>query len=110
MIVDGVQPNDEQQTAMLAAKEALLLQVLTGRLMQAMGEKGPAAAIVGCQQEASTEYEVPPSQQVGPRRLRVVLEVMVGGNGDRTESGEVCVAAQVDGEGPLFVLKTDSGW
>ncbi|MGE0610120.1 MAG: DUF1549 domain-containing protein, partial [Pirellulales bacterium] len=60
------------------------------------------------QQEAFTEYVVPPDQPDGPRRLRVVLEVMVGGNSDRTESGEVCVAAQADGDGPLFVLKADS--
>jgi len=43
-----------------------------------------------------------------PRRLRVVLEVMVGGNGDRTESGEVCVAVQPLSDGSLFVLKADS--
>ncbi|QDT07080.1 Planctomycete cytochrome C [Rubripirellula lacrimiformis] len=60
------------------------------------------------QQEALTEYEIPSSPQDEPRRLRVVLEVMVGGNGDRTESGEVCVAVQPEGDGPLFVLKADS--
>jgi len=60
------------------------------------------------QQEAFTQYTLPPNPQEGPRRLRVVLELMVGGNGDRTESGEVCVATQVDGDGPLLVLKPDS--
>ena len=69
----------------------------------------PAARLLPFpQQETFTEFSVPPSQHEGPRRLRVVLEVLVGGNGDRTESGEVCVAAQVDGDGPLFVLKADS--
>ena len=60
------------------------------------------------QQEAFTEYDLPASQQEGPRRSRVVLEVMIGGNGDRTESGEVCVAMQPSGDGSLFVLKADS--
>jgi len=55
------------------------------------------------QQEALTEYEIPSSQQINSRRVRVVLDVIVGGNGDRTESGEVCVAMQPDGDGPLFV-------
>lgn len=69
----------------------------------------PAARLLPFpQQEAFTEYALPPSPSEGLRRLRVVLEVMVGGNGDRTESGEVCVAAQVDGAGPLFVMKADS--
>jgi len=52
VIVSGLQPTEEQQQAMLAAKEALF-QKLAGRLMQAMGEQGPAAAIAVCQKEAS---------------------------------------------------------
>ncbi len=60
------------------------------------------------QQESFTEYEIPADGQAGPRNVRVVLELLVGGNGDRTESGEVCVAVQLEGEGPLFVLKGDS--
>ncbi|WP_339613534.1 DUF1553 domain-containing protein [uncultured Rubinisphaera sp.] len=60
------------------------------------------------QQESYIEYELPPDQQESPRRLRVVLEVMVGGNGDRTEAGEVCVAIQPESENSLFVLKADS--
>ncbi len=60
------------------------------------------------QQEALIEYELPPGQQEGPRRVRVVLDVMIGGNGDRTESGEVCVAVQPNGDGPLLVLKAVS--
>jgi hypothetical protein len=51
-IVEGEQPTDEQQQSMLAAKETLF-QKLSGRLMQAMGEQGPAAAIEVCQKEAS---------------------------------------------------------
>ncbi|WP_153556854.1 DUF1553 domain-containing protein [Roseimaritima sediminicola] len=57
------------------------------------------------QQEAFTSFEIPPAEQSGPRTARVVLEVMVGGNGDRTETGEVCVALQPHGEGPLVVLQ-----
>lgn len=60
------------------------------------------------QQESFAEYELPPGRQEGPYRLRVVLEVMVGGNGDRTESGEVCAAIQPESDGPLYVLKADS--
>lgn len=72
------------------------------------------------QQEAFTSFEIvspvqdPASEQIaaaeqgGPRTARVVLEVMVGGNGDRTESGEVCVAIQPNSEGPLFVLTPDA--
>ena len=42
------------------------------------------------------------------RMARVVLEIMVGGSGDRAESGEVCVAVQPGGEGSLFVLQPDA--
>ncbi|GAA4462543.1 DUF1553 domain-containing protein [Novipirellula rosea] len=78
------------------------------------------------QQEAFTSFEIPTSEkttasektiaskqtnaseQYGSRTARVVLEVMVGGNGDRTETGEVCVAIQPHGEGSLFVLQPDA--
>lgn len=60
------------------------------------------------QQESFVEYEIPAGQTDGPRHMRAVLEVVVGGNGDRTESGEVCVAIQQGGSGPLRVLKSDS--
>lgn len=62
------------------------------------------------QQEAFTAFEIPAIEQDAEaepnrtRTARVVLEVMVGGNGDRTETGEVCVAIQPHGEGPLWVL------
>ncbi|MCO8123100.1 DUF1553 domain-containing protein [Stieleria sp. TO1_6] len=65
------------------------------------------------QQETFTSIEIPAAEQTqaseqnGPRTARVVLEVMVGGNGDRTESGEVCVAIQPNSEGSLFVLQPD---
>ncbi|QEG39272.1 DUF1553 domain-containing protein [Roseimaritima ulvae] len=59
------------------------------------------------QQESFVEFTVSGQPTDGPRRVRVVLEVIVGGNGDRTEAGEVCVAVQPEGEGPLFVLKAD---
>lgn len=44
-VVQGSVPTDEQQAKLLAAKEALF-EKLSGRLMQAMGEGGPAAAIL----------------------------------------------------------------
>ncbi len=63
------------------------------------------------QQESFTQYTFPPHgnplESQSPRRVRVVLELLVGGNGNRTESGEVCVAVQVNCEGPLFVLKPE---
>jgi mono/diheme cytochrome c family protein len=60
------------------------------------------------QQESFVEYEIPTGQQARPRSMRVVLELLVGGNGDRTESGEVCVALQSNSTGPLFVLSSGS--
>lgn len=51
-IADGESPTEEEQQAMLAAKDALF-EKLSGRLMEAMVEQGPAAAIAVCQQEAS---------------------------------------------------------
>lgn len=51
-IVEGETPSDEQKQAMLAAKDALF-QKLSGRLMEAMGSQGPAAAIAVCQTEAT---------------------------------------------------------
>lgn len=50
-IVEGSTPTEEQRNQMLAAKEALF-EKLSGRLMEAMGEGGPAAAIAVCQTEA----------------------------------------------------------
>lgn len=66
------------------------------------------------QQEAFTSFKIPPPEQVAPseqdspRTARVVLEVIVGGNGDRTETGEVCVAIQPNSDGSLFVLTPDA--
>lgn len=50
-IVVGETPSDEQQQAMLAAKDALFT-TLSGRLMEAMQQQGPVGAIVVCQKEA----------------------------------------------------------
>lgn len=50
-IVQGSVPTDDQQTKMLAAKDALF-EKFSGTLMRAMAEGGPAAAILVCQQEA----------------------------------------------------------
>jgi len=60
------------------------------------------------QQEAFTEFEVPPRKPGSSNRSRVVLEVVVGGNGDRTESGEVLAAIQPGGAGPLIILQPDA--
>ncbi|WP_236696568.1 DUF1553 domain-containing protein [Rhodopirellula islandica] len=60
------------------------------------------------QQEAFTEFEIKSDSSDDTKRVRVVLELLVGGNGDRTESGEVCVAMQPSSEGPLYVLKPDA--
>ncbi|MCA8989760.1 MAG: DUF1549 domain-containing protein, partial [Planctomycetaceae bacterium] len=60
------------------------------------------------QQESFTEFEIPSATSDSARPVRVVLEVIVGGNGDRTESGEICVAMQPNSEGSLFVLQPDS--
>jgi len=51
VVILGGEPTDEQKEKMLAAKEALF-QKLSGRLMEAMSSKGPAAAIAVCQTEA----------------------------------------------------------
>ncbi|MFG0266731.1 MAG: DUF1553 domain-containing protein [Rhodopirellula sp. JB055] len=60
------------------------------------------------QQEAFTEFEIKSDSDAANKRVRIVLELLVGGNGDRTESGEVCAAIQPAGEGPLYVLKPDA--
>lgn len=51
VIVEGKTPSDLQKQAMLAAKDALFTK-LSGRLMETMGNQGPAAAISVCQTEA----------------------------------------------------------
>ncbi|QDV26426.1 DUF1553 domain-containing protein [Aureliella helgolandensis] len=60
------------------------------------------------QQEVFTSFEIAASEEDAPRTSRIVLEVLVGGNGDRTESGEVCVAFQPHSAGSLFVLQPDA--
>ncbi|MEQ8790929.1 MAG: DUF1553 domain-containing protein [Pirellulaceae bacterium] len=44
------------------------------------------------QQEEFGEITIEPATSDQPRRCRVVLELVVGGNDHRTETGEVCVA------------------
>jgi mono/diheme cytochrome c family protein len=44
------------------------------------------------QQEVVGEANIAPTENNKTRRCRVVLELVVGGNGHRTETGEVCVA------------------
>ncbi|TWT40706.1 Planctomycete cytochrome C [Thalassoglobus neptunius] len=60
------------------------------------------------QQEAISELVIAPAGDSGSRRVRVVLEVIDGRPGNRTESGEVCVAIQQDGQGPFAVLSADA--
>ncbi len=50
-IVENQQPAEEQKQKLLAAKEELFKR-LSGRLMKAMADGGPAAAIEVCQKEA----------------------------------------------------------
>ncbi|QDV44743.1 hypothetical protein Enr13x_46130 [Stieleria neptunia] len=50
-IVEGATPSEESKAAMLAAKDALFTR-LSGRLMEAMADAGPAGAIGVCSQEA----------------------------------------------------------
>ncbi|TWT91877.1 DUF1553 domain-containing protein [Neorhodopirellula pilleata] len=52
------------------------------------------------QQEAIVEHTV----ESDSTRSRVVLEFVVGGNGLRVESGEVCVAIQPEGSGDFLIL------
>ncbi|WP_231603651.1 c-type heme family protein [Neorhodopirellula pilleata] len=52
-IVPGQSPSEEAKAELLAAKEALFTR-LSGRLMEAIANRGPAAAIAVCQQEAPT--------------------------------------------------------
>ncbi|MEW4490678.1 DUF1553 domain-containing protein [Thalassoglobus sp. JC818] len=60
------------------------------------------------QQEAISELVIAPDGDANSRRVRVVLEVIVGRPGNRTESGEICVAIQQDGQGPFKVLSGNS--
>ena len=53
LIVSDVAPSDSEKAKLLAAKE-MLFQKLSGRLMQAMSQIGPAGAIKVCQSEAKT--------------------------------------------------------
>ncbi len=50
-VIPDSEPNEQQRAKMLAAKDALFGK-LSGRLMEAMAEGGPAAAILVCQKEA----------------------------------------------------------
>lgn len=52
------------------------------------------------QQEKIVEHTIESSDS----RSRIVLELVVGGNNRRTESGEVCVAVQPNGSGEFLVL------
>jgi hypothetical protein len=51
-IVQGKSPSNDQRAKMLAAKDTLFAQ-LSGKLMDAMSEGGPAAAISVCKVQAS---------------------------------------------------------
>lgn len=55
------------------------------------------------QQEVFGEAFVVETAGDGPRRCRIVLELVVGGRNLRTKTGEVCVARQTD-DGQSFVI------
>ncbi len=65
------------------------------------------------QQEEFVEYEIGnhiegealPAEKHSARTVRVVLELVVGSPNERMETGEVVVAIQPGGAGPLFVLR-----
>lgn len=56
------------------------------------------------QQEVFGEALIPTMAEGRPRRCRVVLEIVAGGQNMRTETGEVCVAMQTDGGKSFTVL------
>ncbi len=57
------------------------------------------------QQEVIGSYRIDAADRQSPAVVRVVLEVIVGGPSLRTETSEICVAIQLDGEGPFHVLR-----
>ncbi len=57
------------------------------------------------QQEVFGSYHAGSAGSESSEVVRVVLEVIVGGPSLRTETSEICVAVQLDGEGPFHVLK-----
>ncbi|TWT49304.1 hypothetical protein Pla22_44980 [Rubripirellula amarantea] len=61
-IVVGQLPSEASKGKMLAAKDALFTR-LSGRLMEAMGSQGPAAAIAVCQKEAPRIAEAVGTEQ-----------------------------------------------
>lgn len=101
-IVEGVDPSDEQKQAMLAAKDALF-QKLSGRLMEAMGSQGPAAAIAVCQTEApQIAAEVSESHGLTIGRTGVRLR---NANNQPPAWAKAMTAAAVDS--PQFVSLTN---
>ncbi len=72
-IVSGEEPTLEQKDRMLAAKDALFTK-LSVRLMEALGNEGPAAAITVCQTEApriAIEVSVSQDLQIGRTGVRL---------------------------------------
>lgn len=68
-------------------------------------ERVPGERVAGfVQQEAVGEYEIGETGGL-LKSVRVVLEFVVGGPGLRTETGEVCVAVQPDGEEWFGILR-----
>jgi hypothetical protein len=57
------------------------------------------------QQEAVGEASIAELPESEPRHSRVVLEMVVGGEGQRTETGEVCVAVQSEDGRSYFLLR-----
>lgn len=56
------------------------------------------------QQEVFGEANIDAGENGKPRRCRVVLELVVGGRGHRTEAGEVCLALETEGGRSFRVL------
>ncbi|WP_259633504.1 DUF3365 domain-containing protein [Stieleria sedimenti] len=72
-IVAGAMPSEESKAAMLAAKDALFTR-LSGRLMEAMADAGPAGAIGVCSQEAvkiANEVGAEHAVQIGRTGVRL---------------------------------------
>ncbi|MCA9135643.1 MAG: DUF1553 domain-containing protein [Planctomycetales bacterium] len=71
-------------------------------------EPAPGVRIVKFpQQEVFGDVELDLENGDSAKTVRVVLELVVGGNGYRTESGEVCVAIQSPGDEMFYVLRPD---
>lgn len=101
-IVEGATPSEESKAAMLAAKDALFTR-LSGRLMEATADAGPAEAIGVCSQEAVTiANEVGAEHAVHIGRTGVRLR---NPNNQAPEWAATLVEQKVDT--PVFAVLSD---